>query len=63
MNPDVTTDSLGDPTIEMTMDVNVELLWTRTVPRMPNMRPAIGLEMKESEPNRSAGKRDLVLYH
>ena len=32
--------------IEMMMDVNVELLWTNTVPIMPIMSPTMGLERK-----------------
>ena len=35
------------PTIETMIDVNVELLWTETVPKMPNIRPTTGFLRKE----------------
>lgn len=36
--------SLPEPTIVMTIDVDVEELWTRTVARTPIMSPATGFD-------------------
>ena len=40
--------------MDMTMEVKVELLCTATVPRMPIMRPTIGLDRNSLSPRRSA---------
>jgi len=39
---------LPEATMLITIDVEVEELWMRTVTRTPTMKPLIGLLMKES---------------
>jgi hypothetical protein len=41
------------PTIAITMEVKVELLWTATVPKMPIIRPTTGLDIMELSERKS----------